>query len=147
MKKEKKKRERKVGSALNRQHHAAMLLLICKTYRTDLADATRAVLRLVERYARHSMTALNRSVALLSLQHSLFLASSSFCARSQCNRVLFLSALGATRASQRALFVHEDFISIGFSVRLYRPCFHTFPLSITTLSYQPADPPVDSHSS
>lgn len=82
---------------------------------------------------------LKPSVALLSLQHSLFLASSSFCARSQCNRVLFLSALEATRASQRALFVHEDFISIGslfVSIARLSTLFHSLSL------HSPSNPPI-----
>lgn len=56
-----------------------------KPYRADFADATRAVLRLVERHSRHSTTALNRqslSALFLSLAPPLSPASPLFCARS-----------------------------------------------------------------
>lgn len=56
-----------------------------KPYRADFADATRAVLRLVERHSRHSTTALNRqslSALFLSLALPLSPASPLFCARS-----------------------------------------------------------------
>lgn len=56
-----------------------------KPYRADFADATRAVLRLVERHSRHSTTALNRqslSALFLSLAPPLSPASLLFCARS-----------------------------------------------------------------
>lgn len=139
-----REKERRVRFALNRQHHAAMLSLICKTYRTDLADATRAVLRLVERYARHSMTALNRQ-SLFSLSSALSSSPflSSLCARSRCNRVLFLSALEATRERVSALSSFAKALSLNrFSVRLSvsRLCFHTFPLSITL--HSPSNPPI-----
>lgn len=56
-----------------------------KPYRADFADATRAVLRLVERHSRHSTTALNRqslSALFLSLALPLSPASPLFRARS-----------------------------------------------------------------
>lgn len=75
-----KKRKRVEGGTLDSRKHqhteqGAMLQLDTsyKPYRADLAGATRAVLRLVERHARHSTTALNRqslsslSPALLSV--------------------------------------------------------------------------------
>lgn len=120
-----------------------------KPYRADFADATRAVLRLVERHSRHSTTALNRQ-SLSSLFLCLASAPPLFRARSLAvaNRVLFSSErstrLAATRRdatrrdSRRPLSStsKSDFISSGTSlVSRYRvPSSLSLSLSVYCLA-------------
>jgi len=72
-----------------------------KPYRTDFADATRAVLRLVERHSRHSTTALNRQ-SLSSLFLLFFRCRPLlFCARSLAIAFYFQARSTRLAATQR----------------------------------------------
>lgn len=120
-----------------------------KPYRADFADATRAVLRLVERHSRHSTTALKTAVSHSRLSFSALppppaaapLFRGRSLARGRKTRVLFSSALdatrrGAARLATPALSSHRLSSSSGTSLRssLTRRPSTTLFLSLPPLS-------------